>query len=130
MKLTNYYFLEPGSNIQATGDFLQENLAVVQADAFGIKGELQNSGKFIFSWKNGNHRKLIHTENNGEYIRHGYMKLSKVDESNWKIPSNWDGKATSGYYSIKNFQGSAGKLLHYVYSYTTLHCPISGGSEK
>ena len=93
-------------NIKATADFLQQNIAGVQAS--NVKGELLANGNFVFSWIDGANRKMVLTGNNGEYVEHGYMPLGSISGSNWKNASNWSERSTDGFYSITNFVGKKG----------------------
>ena len=93
-------------NTFATADFYQRNFV----QACSLIGEYLRNGNFIFSLEDAPFKKMVLTDNHGNYVEHGCMYLFKVDESNWKDAENWIGRSTNGFYSIMNFQGNKGRL--------------------
>ena len=87
------------SFIRSTADFHQGNLEGIQAE--GTSGILLSDGNFIFKWKDGNLLKMVLTNNDGSFIKSGFVAGAST---NWQDSSSW----SNGGYSISNFQGSTG----------------------
>ena len=79
-------------------DFYQDDLSGVRSS--DVEGTRLESGDFIFHWDDGPNRKMVRTNNTGDFIQSGFYGGSKVGD-NWKNFGSW----MNGGYSIKNFRG-------------------------
>ena len=64
----------------------------------GVQGILLSDGSFIFTWIDGDSRKMVLTENDGTHITSGFLAKHI---SSWSDERTWD----IGLYEINNFQG-------------------------
>ena len=71
-----------------------------------VDGRILESGNIVFSWEDGENRKMVLTSNYGQPIKDGFLPTA---ESSWTNPDTWKTQ-TKGLYTITNFTPRQGTL--------------------
>lgn len=90
----------------ATADFSQVDLSGIQA--YGVGADYVNS-HFVFSWVDGQYRKMVRTTTDGETVQVGYVNRYSYD---WEDFSTWT--SNPGYYEISTFVGGCASTDPFV----------------
>merc|ERR1711937_850540 len=67
--------------------------------AKNVKGYKMPDSNFIFSWNDGEYRKMVLASNTGEQIKNGFLPQPAAT---WKDPNTWEPVAPSARYTISN----------------------------